>query len=396
MITVQMKDLKPGVRIAQNIYNDKGLNYLTAGTRLTPIYINRLKKLGFDAVSVFSKKEELSFSSDVLPNDVLSKKTRIEAMQDIKKLFKDYQTKKAINISKIAKTADNIVKDVLNNPNSLICLSDIRQHDNYTYAHSVNVAVLALVIGNMLNYPYNSLWTLTMGGLLHDIGKLIVPAKIINKQGKLTDEEFEEIKKHPIAGRNILQRDNITILNKHLIELMVEQHHEKINGKGYPYGLDGDNIAKFAKILSIADVYDALTSARSYKMAYKPYVAYNIMKNLSVGQFDQNLLDVFFDGVMIYPTTIVLKTTVGYGIVKKTLRGQTLRPIVVVFADNDMNLIEPFTVDLHKETWINIDEVIEEQKQILLSEQLRVEPMDFLNQPYPSKKFNVSDIPWQK
>lgn len=397
MITLPLKDLKIGYRIAQNIYNDKGLNYLVAGTALTPTYIARLRKLGFESVSVFTKEEESSFSADYLPTDVLSKKTRLEAMRDIKKLFMDYENKKSIDIAPLVKSADNIMKNILKNSNSLVCLSDIRQHDNYTYAHSVNVAVLAFLIGNMLNYSYNNLLTLTMGGLLHDIGKVTVSAKILNKQSKLTDEEFEEIKKHPANGRNIINQSKEYLLNQHLIELMIEQHHERINGKGYPYGLEGDNIAKFAKILSIADVYDALTSTRSYKTAYRPYVAYNIMKNLSVGQFDQQLLDIFFDGVMIYPTTVVLKTSVGYGIVKKTLRGQTLRPIIVVFADNDMQLItEPFTVDLHKETWINIDDVIEEQKQILLTEKIKIDPIEFLKEQYPFRKFTLADIPWAK
>lgn len=393
MITLPLKDLKSGYRIAQNIYNDKGLNYLVAGTALTPTYIARLQKLGFDSVTIFSKEEESSFSSEVLPKDVLTKKTRLEAMRDVKQIFKEYEAKKSINISSLIKSADNIMKDVLRSTNSLICLSDIRQHDNYTYSHSVNVAVLAFLIGNMLNYTYNNLLALTMGGLLHDVGKITVPAKIINKQGKLTDEEFAEMKKHPSNGRTIISQSKDYILNQHLIELMVEQHHERINGKGYPYGLDGDNIAKFAKILAIADVYDALTSSRSYKTAYKPYVAYNIMKNLSEGQFDQKLLDIFFDNVMIYPTTVILKTTVGYGIVKKTLKGQTLRPIIVVFADKNMKLLpEPFMVDLYKEEWVEIHDVIEEQKQILLTEMIKVEPMNFLEENYPFKKFTFAEI----
>ena len=397
MITLPLKDLRPGYRIAQNIYNDKGLNYLVAGTALTPIYINRLRKLGFEAISVFTKEEESCISKDYLPTDIISKKTRLDAMRDVKKIFKDYEMKKTIDLTPINKSAENIMKDILKNSNNLICLSDIRQHDNYTYAHSVNVAVLAFLIGNMLNYSYNNLLTLIMGGLLHDVGKVTVPATILNKAGKLTDEEFNEIKKHPTNGRHIINQNNAYLLNQHLIELMVEQHHERINGKGYPHGLEGDNIAKFAKILSIADVYDALTSTRSYKVAYKPYVAYNIMKNLSVGQFDQNLLDIFFKGVTIYPNTIILKTSVGYGIVKKTLRGQTMRPIIVVFADNDMQLLPlPFMVDLFKDSWINIDDVIEEQKQITLTEKLGIDPINFLNEKYEFKKFTTADIPWIK
>ena len=397
MITLQLKELKTGYRIAQNIYNEKGVNYLVAGTALTPAYIARLQKLGFESITVFSKEEANSFSKDLLPTDVLTKKTRLTAMQDVKQIFKEYESKKAINISSLIKSADNIMKDVLRSTNSLICLSDIRQHDNYTYAHSVNVAVLAFLIGNMLNYTYNNLLALTMGGLLHDVGKITIPSKIINKQGKLTDEEFTEIKKHPSNGRAIVSQSEDYILNQHLIELMVEQHHERLNGRGYPHGLEGDSIAKFAKILSIADVYDALTSSRSYKTAYRPYVAYNIMKNLSDGQFDQELLDVFFDNVMIYPTTVILKTNVGYGIVKKTLRGQTLRPIIVVFANNNMELIpEPFMVDLFKEKWITIDDVIEEQKQILLTENLKVDPITFLEKNYPVKKFTFAEIHHQK
>ena len=116
------------------------------------------------------------------------------------------------------------------------------------------------------------------------------------------------------------------------------------------------------------------------------------MKNKSEGQFDQELLDIFFENVIIYPNTVILKTSVGYGIVKKSLKGQTLRPIIVVFADKNINLIsEPYMVDLFKESWIKIEDVIEEQKQIELTEQLEAEPIEFLNQNYPMRSFLDSE-----
>lgn len=391
MITLELKDLKPGQRIAQNIYNNRGLNYLMAGTALTPVYINRLKKLGFEFVSVFTKEED-SLLEEHLPKDIITQQTRLKAMRDIKHIFKDYKAKKAINVTHLFKSAECIMKDILKSADSLICLSDIRQHDSYTYAHSVNVAVLAFSIGKMLNYSYNNLLTLTVGGLLHDIGKTTIPSKIIEKKGKLTDEEFEEIKKHPVNGKNIIHQNNIYLLNKHLIELMIEQHHERINGKGYPNHLEGDKIAKFAKIIAIADVYDALTSSRSYKEAFRPYVAYDIMKTKSTGQFDQKLLDLFFDNVMIYPTTVILKTSIGYGIVKKTLRGQTLRPIVVIFADNNMKAIsEPYILDLNHEKWIKIEDVIEEEKQIALTKKIGFEPINLLNGIFSFKQFSEAE-----
>ena len=188
---------------------------------------------------------------------------------------------------------------------------------------------------------------LTLGALLHDLGKIEVPAKILTKTTRLNDEEFAIIKGHPERGAAHIHDMDNELPYTSLLATIAREHHEHIDGRGYPAGLTGEKIHRFAKIVAIADVYDALTSERPYKKAYTPNVAYNIMKNVNRGQFDPDLLDLFFNNVAIYPVGTILKTDYGYAIVKKCEFGKTEAPTIVVFADLEGKIIKnPETIDL--------------------------------------------------
>ena len=170
-------------------------------------------------------------------------------------------------------------------------LHNMRQIDDSTYAHSVNVALICRLIGKWKNFSEKDMDTLTLCGLLHDIGKSKIPNEIIGKPGKLTDSEYEEIKKHPVIGYNLVKNLDIDQRIKNAVLL----HHERFDGKGYPLGLTGNEIDDFTSIVSIADVYDALVSERVYKKAYSHKKAVEMILNGECGQFNPLLLECLQD-----------------------------------------------------------------------------------------------------
>ncbi|WP_462332814.1 HD-GYP domain-containing protein [Schwartzia sp. (in: firmicutes)] len=393
MLHLPLEKIRPGMITAQNIYNDRGVNYLMSGVPMTEAYLERLDELGIGSLTVFSTETKNDSVVNVeLPRDVLDKKTRTEALKNLRGIFDDIERKKTINISLLQKPAHNILEDILAHQRDLVQLSDVRQHDTYTFAHSVNVAVLSGLLGIILGYSTANLITLILGGLLHDIGKVVVPREILNKPGRLTKDEFDIIRMHPTAGRKQidLMKDEP---RAHLLGLIAEQHHEHMDGRGYPFGLREDKIAQLAKVVAIADVYDALTSQRSYKDPYPPHIAYNIMKNLSVGQFDRKMLELFFKNVAIYPVTTVIETNIGIGIVKKVHFGQTLRPEICMFADRKREFLEePFILRLMDEPGVDILRVFNDEELLRFIDEKGVDPFVFLEKKYPRRNYRAGKI----
>ena len=194
------------------------------------------------------------------------------------------------HIQRASTWINNTVNHVLKNENTFSSLFEVTSHDYHTYTHSINMSVIGLLFGKYLSLTAHELDCLGTGMLLHDIGKVIVPPEIINKTGRLTKEEFSEIKKHPKAGLEILEpkRDVDSLCLK-----IVGQHHENHDGTGYPYGLGGRDIHLFGSISRIIDVYDAMTSNRPYADAKRPFAALAEMKEKMSNCFNEELLKEF-------------------------------------------------------------------------------------------------------
>lgn len=342
MIRLKSNQLKTGMVTAQSIFNEKGAPFLVRGTPLTDRYIYRLRQLSVPELHVTSLSANFQLPP---PPDVIEERTRVQAVDSVAETFRQAEVNGQFDMNLMEQCADLLVRDIMTKKKNLVQITDIRLHDSYTFSHSVNVAVLATMLGNLCGYSKSKLQVITLGGLLHDIGKLAVPTPILNKTSSLTADEFKIIRRHPSEGRKILKELNSP--NASILAIIAAQHHEHLDGSGYPNHIRGKSIHPYSRITAIADVYDALTSARSYKRAYKPNVVYQMMMHNSPGHFDMDRLRLFFDNVAIYPVGTVMKTQIGYAIVKKVVFGHTLAPIVVVFADKNSKLLpKPFGVNL--------------------------------------------------
>ena len=360
---------------AQSIYNPLGASYLTKGMELSPTYIERLEKAGFNGVTVTSLDPKLKLAP---PDDIVQEKTRISAIQNVATAFHSVEENGTFDPAPLQGISENILQDIIAQQKNLVQLTDIRLHDTYTFAHSVNVAILSSLLGVLLKLSREEQLKLTLGGLLHDIGKITVPYEILTKAGHLTDDEWSVMQGHPEAGRQRLKK---MFPNDTLLSTIALQHHEHIDGSGYPNHLKGEQIHRYGRIVAIADVYDALTSVRPYKRAYTPSVAHRLMATCSPGHFDLDLLKLFFDNVAIYPVGTILKTQDGYAIVKKVEFGYTLTPVVCVFANREGKLLDtPSDLDLKEAPKGMLDGVISDSELYHFIHNINVDPAIFLQE----------------
>lgn len=375
MLSIPVKSLREGMVVGQSIYSEAGAAYLVKGKPLTNQYIKQMKKIGIPSISVSTVDPRFEVE---MPEDVVQEKTRMDAIQKVHDVFEDLSGKKEMDTEGLTNIADRIVTDVFSRSNHLVQLTDIRLHDTYTFAHSVNVAVLSAMIGKYSELSDEDMKTLVMGGLLHDLGKIKIPAVILNKKGRLTAQEYEEIKEHPMEGAHRISEHEWMLPKASILAAIAAQHHEHINGTGYPRGIKGDKMHRFAKMVAIADVYDALTSERPYKKAYTPSVAYGIMK-INKGHFDSELFEKFFDNVAVYPVGTVLKTFYGYGIVTKCEFGHTRTPTVCIFADRKRNMLDhSFTIDLKNDSPQTIEKEISGNDLLAFTRNFTIDPSKFL------------------
>lgn len=313
--------------------------------------------------------------------DVVQETTRENAIERMSQTFSAVEQSGQLNIKELQKIADSIMMDVIDRPENLLQLTDIRLHDKYTFAHSVNVAIISAMIGRLLKIPKEELSLLTLGGLLHDLGKIKISSEILNKNGRLNDEEFTAIKHHPEEGARRIREMANMLPKPEVLARVAEEHHERLDGSGYPHNKRSEAIHSFSKIVAIADVYDALTSERSYKRPYTPSVTRNIMVNLSKGHFDEGLIKLFFNNVAVYPVGTILRTVYGFGIVTKCEFGHTETPSICVFADIEGKMLDtPTRIDLKDDGSKAIEHEVSGIELLHFIHKLTINPMIYLTE----------------
>jgi len=342
MRKVHIDRIRAGQIIAKTVFDSSGRVLLSYGLQFKESYKERLKACGILEIYV---EDELS--SGLQPEDIIREQTRLEAKLLIKDSMENYISPQMLNIERIKTLVNKIIDEIFENDNILLNISDIRSVDDYTFEHSVNVCILSLVMAIGMDFEMTRLRDLGVGALLHDIGKLKVPGELLKKPEQLTAEEFEIVKKHTEYGFEILkENENVSMLSAYI----AYGHHERCDGTGYPDKLTFEHIHEFARIVAVADVYDALTSDRVYRGKLKPNEVYEYITSLGSSQFDQRVVDSFKKCVAIYPLgTGVLLNTNERGLVVRANYRDPARPVVkVVCNSNNQSLLKSYEVDLSK------------------------------------------------
>lgn len=228
----------------------------------------------------------------------------VNAKRAVVSMFQEVRMGNAISAETAGGLVEEISSSVLRNPGALISLARLKTADDYTYMHSVAVCALMVSLARQLDLDEQNVREAGMAGLLHDLGKAVMPMKVLNKPGKLTDDEFTIIKGHPVEGHRLLVEGKTASA---IVLDVCLHHHEKIDGNGYPDRLKGDEISLFAKMGAVCDVYDAITSNRPYKSGWDPAESIRKMTEWSKAHFDERVFQAFIKSVGIYPVGSLVK-----------------------------------------------------------------------------------------
>lgn len=302
-----------------------------------------------------SEKADLP-PEDIAPiKPVLNEELKKEAIGSIQQLFTSFSPGEVtINkttayqcVSNVERVVGDLVDVLSNDTTGLVHINDLKSFDEYTYHHSLSVAMLSMATGRELGLSSDDIFRLGRCAMMHDIGKQLIPLEIINKKGKLTDVEFEKVKHHTTLGASTLKINNMGD-----VELWeaVMCHHEKANGLGYPKGLHGKDIPLFSKIISVADVYDAVTSHRTYRDPLLPSEAFELIRKDIGISFDFDVVRAFFEKLELYPINTIVELSDGrFGIVVEcdSVLRRPLRPAIRIWGTAQVEyLAAPKNVDI--------------------------------------------------
>lgn len=318
---VRTNNLGDNMTLARPIFGEDGRILLNAGVVINSTYKEKLAAIGIPGVYVSIDEHD-----DFQGLEVISQQTRQPAIKQIKDVFESVQVGKTFDVVEIMGAVNSIIDEVMANPNVVANLAEIRSYDGYTFAHSVNVCVLSIILGMKFELNELQLKELALGAILHDIGKTKVDNYILCKPGALTKEEREEVQKHTLYGWQILRNyQEIPLQSAHI----AYQHHERPNGQGYPRQLIDEQMTLYAQIVGTVDAYDAMTSERVYRPAMTPAEALRLIKRLRGIQFNAQVIDYFIEIMVPYPVgSLVLLDSKEVGLVVDVNKAMKERPVV--------------------------------------------------------------------
>ncbi|MFD2370044.1 HD-GYP domain-containing protein [Brevibacillus sp. GCM10020057] len=348
MRLVSLRQVQPGMKLGRTVFNEDGKVLLGSGMILTERLIAGLARSKVDAIYIDDPR-----TRDIEVEEVIQPQTRTLAVETIKNTFKQItnSNKLARKISLVEmglhfqRAFSSILEDLLLNKQIIGNLATLSSHSPSLYHHSVNVAVLAAAVGMSLGYNRQQLMDLGIGAMLHDIGKLNLPQEMLQKEERWNDEEKEIAKQHTTYGFELLRKQqDISLLSAHICL----QHHERLNGSGYPQGLQGKQIHEYAQIVGIADVYDSLTSPKPWRKRYMPQDALEYLLGSGGHLFEHHLVNAFIKHIAVFPigSSVVLNTG-EVGVVSRVDSNYPHRPSVRIIKDGRGNDVHhPYDLDL--------------------------------------------------
>ncbi|MDB5084524.1 MAG: hypothetical protein JWN30_1410 [Bacilli bacterium] len=355
MLLVQTEQLRAGVKLAKPIYTNTGGILISVHAELTTGMIRKLREMGISTVYIQDERTE-----DIRVENVISDETWIESVSVLEKSFKkmrdignQWGRKSSPHLAEFRGMFERILSEMESKQNLLVHMSSIYTKDIYLYSHAINVGIYSAILGISLKLNQSQILDLGVGAMLHDLGKTFISPEILMKPGRLSVQEFETMQTHTTLGYQLLRKtDDVSLMSAHC----AMQHHERLDGSGYPRQLRNDEIHLYGRIVGICDTYNALVSNRSYRKAELPHTALEMLYAYAlVGKFDLSLVDRFQKYVVLYPIGLsVILSTGERGIVSHVHASFPSRPVIRVLANPAGEPVAPYERDLSRELTVMI------------------------------------------
>lgn len=297
--------------------------------------ISEIEEIDFDAIQPVSLDVEM----------LRARRVRKEAMHAVQNVMNNVKMGNQVQTEAVELIVDDIIVSLLRNPDALLSFGMLRKIDEYLYYHSISVCVLMVSFGKYLGFDSQILKEIGLGAMLHDIGTMKVPQEILGKKDKLTDEEYDDIKKHVEHGRIILEEtEGVTDMSI----IAAYQHHERIDGSGYPNKLQGNEISYAGQAMAIVDVYDALTTQRCFRKLIEPTKAIRMIYEAGGIKFNKELVRKFIRCIGIYPVGSLVSLESGLlAVVISHSESELMRPVVRIMYDTKKEkILMPYILDL--------------------------------------------------
>ena len=318
---VSTRLLKKGMKIDQSIVDATGRALIAKGAYLDDFQIEYLQGKGVNGIYIQEGEvdpDELEqqipqYTREVIEKNRVEDRAKVRLTESVRKRvgegvqFLYHNTDSEGFAEATDNVANELMKAIFDNDAVAVDISMLKVSDEYTFKHSVDVATMSMIIGKKYGLKEEEIHEIGIAGLLHDVGKAKIPNEVLNKPGRLTDEEFALMKQHSLFGFEILKRKNNF---PDSIMKGVLQHHEKINGRGYPLGVAADKIHRYARIIAVADVYDALVTERPYKSAFSKRDAVEMIMAMT-GDLDITAMNSFLASVILYPVDSIVQLSNG-------------------------------------------------------------------------------------
>jgi HD-GYP domain-containing protein (c-di-GMP phosphodiesterase class II) len=352
---VLVDNVQPGNVLAKTIYTSDGRPLLNSGVQLTVGMLSTLRRLGVTMIYIKDERFE-----DVVIEEVVDDQTRREALSNFAAAVQCVQGGSDFNTKQISHASGSIVDEIMKNKKVLVNLTDIRTRDNQLFLHALNVCILSVVIGTNMGLNRAQLQDLAIGALLHDIGKIETPENLRKEEEAELPMGLSHDEKHTWRGyKRLRKRNEISIVAAHV----ALQHHENIDGSGFPRGLKGEEIHQFAKIVAVANLYDNLIAGDEVKAPMLPHEATEYVMSQAGKTLDHEAVIQFLRAIAVYPTGMSVKLDTGLtGVIVAQHKGLPARPVVRVFKreQGEWESHEVQEVDLAKETTVFIAKVLQE------------------------------------
>ena len=375
---ITIDQLVPGMFVHQILEQKGALKVKSQGRVTSDDVITALKKRGVKTLAIDTDKafkveeRESSSAAETCPtptstDSVKSKKVSLEnELVRAEKLYKQGKAIQKLLLASVQKEmpfdasipkafSSKLVASVDRNPDALLCLTKIREKDDYLLEHSLNVAILLANFANYLGMSEDEVQDLSYAGFLHDLGKIKIPDEILHKPGRLTDSEMEVMKGHVKYGVDYLKSTEIA---PPLIQA-ISEHHERLDGLGYPAGTKGDDISQAGRMLAIADMYDALTADRVYKSGMSSQRAFSILMSDAPTRLDQSLVQQFIKCLGVYPVgSLVLLSNDRLAMVLEQKDSPLTPRVKVFYSVRNNHYLTPKDIDLSSDKTVSITKAV--------------------------------------